>query len=225
MATKRPEQAPREEHLGDARAQVRFMLWILGPPFLLGLAGVLFGGPTLALLGGIFVVASFAGLAVYAVVLLTRVTMVDSAAGLAGKLLMPSGASTPPQKALSHIESMVARGDYARAADAYKHEIETDPTDLGSCERLGQLALRELKDPQLAVWAYREGEKRAETPARRFGLGLLVAGIYRDQLRDRGKTVVELRRLVERYPDAPQLERLRAEIEELKAGMFDAPPS
>lgn len=227
MATERPAKAPREEHLGDTWAQARFILWILGPALVFGLAAVLlgrlFGWPLLSVLGGLFLGSATLSLLIYGVVVLVRVSMVNAAAGVAGKLLMPSGSSTPPEKALSHIETMVARGDYARAADAYRHEILTDPADLGSCERLGQLALRELKDPQLAIWAYREGEKRAEKPTRKFGLGLIVAGIYRDQLKDHGKTVVELRRLVERYPDMRQVEQLRAEIDELKAGLFDAP--
>jgi hypothetical protein len=36
-------------------------------------------------------------------------------------------------------------------------------------------------------------------------------------------TVVELRRLVQQYPNAPRLDSLRAEIDELKAGLFDEP--
>lgn len=223
MASKRPKEAPREEHLGDARAQARFILWLLGPPFAVGLLLYLFAGPVLSLIGGIFLGASFAALFVYAVVFMMRVALVNSAGSAAGKLLMPSGSSTPPPKALSHIEAMVARGDYALAADAYKVEIDTDPADVTSCDRLGQLALRELKDPQRALWAFREGEKRAETAARKVGFGLQVAGIYRDHLRDRGKAVVELRRLIALYPDMPRVEAVRSEIDELKEGMFDEP--
>jgi tetratricopeptide (TPR) repeat protein len=215
MASKRPTEAPREEHLGDARAQARFMLWILGPPFVGGLLLWRFGGPVLSLLGGLFLGASFAALAVYAVVFLMRVTVVDSAGSAAGKLLMPDGSTTPPAKPLSHIEAMVARGDYARAADAYQAEIDTDPVDVTSCDRLGQLALRELKDAPRALRAFREGEKRAEAPARKFGFALQIAGIYRDHLRDRGKAVRELSRVLSLYPDMPRIEAVRAELDEL----------
>jgi hypothetical protein len=81
--------------------------------------------------------------------------------------------------------------------------------------------MRQLADYDLAVWAYREAERRAETPARRFGFALIVVGIFRDQLKDHGKTVVELRRLVQLYPDAPRIADLKAELDELKAGLFD----
>jgi cytochrome c-type biogenesis protein CcmH/NrfG len=136
-------------------------------------------------------------------------------------VLWPTGSSTPPAKALSHIEAMAIRGDHAKAVEAYKAEIATDPADVGSCERLGTLAMRRLGDYDLAIWAYREAERRAETPARKLGFALLVVGICRDQLRDRGKTVVELRRLVQLYPSAPRIDALKAELDELKAGLFD----
>ncbi|MEK7668241.1 MAG: hypothetical protein AAB409_06300 [Gemmatimonadota bacterium] len=213
-------KAPREEHLADPRAQFRAVAWVLGP--LTVLAVVLYAlvdGPVgvIPILGCLLSWGAYGGS-----VLLQR-SVVDPIGEAAGRLLMPSGSSTPPPKPLSHIEAMVARGDLGKAAEAYKAEILSDPADVTSCERLGTLALRELKDFPLAVWAYREAERRAETAGRKFGYGLIVAGIYRDQFRDLGKTVVELRRLVHTYPDAPRLDSLRAEIDELKAGMFDEP--
>ena len=223
MTDERPKKAPREEHLGDVRVQVRAVGWFLGPPFLLGLLAFLFVPGWLGTLGVAVVTGCGFAAVVYGVSLLLRAGVINPAGDAFGRILMPSGSSTPPPKPLSHIEAMAARGDHAKAAAAYKAEIESDPVDVTSCERLGMLALRELKDPPLALWAFREAEKRVESPARKFGFGLLVAGVYRDQLRDAGKTVVELRRLLERYPDAPGLDAVRAEIDELKAGMFGGP--
>jgi hypothetical protein len=50
---------------------------------------------------------------------------------------------------------------------------------------------------------------------------MLVAGIYRDNLKDYGKAMVELRRIVSTYPDAPNRQRLSAEVDELKALHFE----
>ena len=94
-----------------------------------------------------------------------------SAGKVAGHILMPSGASTPGAKPLSHIEAMEARGELAKAAAAYQAEIASDPGDVASCERLALLALRQLRDYELAAWAYREAERRADSPARKFGFG------------------------------------------------------
>jgi tetratricopeptide (TPR) repeat protein len=214
----RPKKPPRDEHLGDIRSQIRLLLWLLGPLTVLAILLNLVGAGRIAtvLLGGC--VFSWA---VFAVYLLFHFTLINPAGNAFGRIFLPSGKSTPPAKGLSHIEAMAVRGDLARAVEAYKAEIATDPADVTSCERLGTLAMRQLADYDLAVWAYREAERRAESPARKFGFALIVVGICRDQLKDRGKTVVELRRLVQLYPDAPRIEALKAELDELKAGLFD----
>jgi len=214
----REQKPPRDEHLGETRNIIRTMFWLLGPltalAFLLFLMGAGAIGSIL-LAACIFCWVTFGGY------LFFHFTLINPAGNAVGRILLPTGSSTPPPKALSHIEAMAVRGDLAKAVAAYKAEIATDPADVTSCERLGTLAMRELGDYDLAVWAYREAERRAETPARKFGYGLIAVGIYRDQLKDRGKTVVELRRLVQLYPTAPRIDALRAELDELKAGLFD----
>jgi len=139
-----------------------------------------------------------------------------------GAITLPSGSATPSVNQHSNIEALVARGRLAEAAEAYRAVIAADPHDLVSCERLAQLALRELRDPALALFAAREGERRAPEARRQAGFALLAASIYRDDLKDTGKALVELRRILARYPDVPNAARLRAEIEELKAMHFEA---
>ena len=222
MNSKRPDEAPREEHMAEAAWQNRALIKILSifTAWAVGLGGLAFavGVPVAGI--ACFCVAAI-GWLVFGGYQVLRIVVIDNAGRAAGHMLMPSGSSTPPAKGLSHIEAMVARGDLAKAAEAYRAEILADPADLGSCERLATLAQRDLGDYALAAWAYRQAEQRADSPGRKFGFGLLVAGIYRDNLKDHGRTVVELRRLVEQYPDAPRLDSLRAEIDELKAGLFD----
>ncbi|MGD0483039.1 MAG: hypothetical protein ABSB58_00135 [Gemmatimonadales bacterium] len=217
----RPKKAPSDEHLGGTRAQVRFILWLVGPLGVLGLLVWMFVPGVMGRVGMAFVISTGVSLGFYFVSLGVQEGIGGPVARGVGRLLWPSGSSTPPAKALSHIEAMAVRGEHARAVEAYKAEIATDPADVTSCERLGTLAMRELADYDLAVWAYREAERRAEAPARKFGFALIVVGICRDQLKDRGKTVVELRRLVQLYPNAPRIEALKAELDELKAGLFD----
>jgi tetratricopeptide (TPR) repeat protein len=213
----RPEQAPRDEHLGDTKNIVRAIAWLLLP--LTVVAIVLWGLGSVV--GAVLFSACLFAWAVFAVYLVLDRLLIRSAGKLAGQIFLPSGSSTPGPKPLSHIEAMEARGDLDKAAAAYKAEIATDPADVISCERLGVLAQRRLHDYPLAAWAYREAERRADTPARRYGYGLLALGVYRDLLKDRGRTLVELRRLVEQYPTAPQVGALRAEIEQLKAELFE----
>jgi tetratricopeptide (TPR) repeat protein len=183
-----------------SEAQLKKLLWLLVP--VTGLAFFLGSAPLLVLGGVVWIF----WLVYY--VLITR-------------LFQPTGDSTPAPKWHSNIEAMVAHGDYAKAAEAFKAEIAADPEDVGACEKLGQLAVRELKDYQLAIWAYREAERRVPEPNRKFAEGLILAGIYRDQLADLPRTVVELSRLLAQYPDAPNAAALRTELEELRSHLFE----
>jgi tetratricopeptide (TPR) repeat protein len=143
-------------------------------------------------------------------------------AGVVAKLTLPSGDSTPSVNQHSNIQALVARGACAEAAAAYREAIAADPADLVACEQLTQLALRELKDYELALFALREAEQRASDDRRRAGYALLAANVYRDYLKDYGRTMVELRRILARYPEVPNADALRSEIDELKAMHFEA---
>lgn len=143
-------------------------------------------------------------------------------AGAVASLTLPSGSSTPSVNQHSNIQALVAKGQYAQAAEAYRQVIGAQPEDLVACEQLTQLALRELKDYDLALFALRQAEQRSPEARRRAGYALLAASVYRDNLKDYGKTIVELRRILARYPDVPNAGALRAEIEELKVMHFEA---
>jgi tetratricopeptide (TPR) repeat protein len=165
--------------------------------------------------GGIHIAIVF--WVVFLLVALMRATVIEKAAAV----LIPKGTSTPSVAQHSNIQAMVAQGHYAQAAAAYRDAIAADPLDLVACEQLGQLALRELKDYPTALFAYREAEKRTTEPRRRVGYALIAAGIYRDNLQDVGKAIVELRRILATYPDTPNAAALRAEIDELRARHFE----
>jgi tetratricopeptide (TPR) repeat protein len=139
------------------------------------------------------------------------------------QVLDPSGNSTPYIDQHSDIAAMVARGAYAEATEAYRSAIAANSGDVVACEQLAQLALHELNDPDLALFAFREAELRAAEPPRRLGYALHIVGVCRDRLHDPGRTMVELRRVLERYPEAPNAASLRAELDQLKAQRFGEP--
>ncbi len=176
----------------------------------------------MALLGGGILPLGIA--AVFAPVFVVVGVLHGTALDRGARLMTAKGTSTPYIPQHSNIQALVAKGAYAEAARAYRDEIAAQPSDLVACEQLAQLALHELKDWELALFAVREAERRAPDARRRAGFALLGANICRDNLRDYGKTVVELRRVLARYPEVPNAAALRAEIEELKALHFEARP-
>ncbi|MFI5279982.1 MAG: tol-pal system YbgF family protein [Gemmatimonadales bacterium] len=173
------------------------------------------------LIGGLLLAACLAGWLTLGGYWLLNKAVIDPAGDAIGRIIVSSGSSTPSVAQHSNIETMEARGQYAEAAQAYRAVIAAAPGDLVACDKLGQLALRQLKDYETAVFAYREAEKRSIEPKRKLGYAMLIAGIYRDNFKDYGKAMVELRRIIAKYPDAPNRGRLSAEVDELKALHFE----
>ena len=176
---------------------------------------------SLILLSWAPLVAALAGWAFVAAYIVLSGTMFHRAGRGIGAITVPSGDSTPSVNQHSSIQALVARGEYAKAAESYRAAIAADPGDLVACEQLGRLAIGPLKDYDTALFAFREAERRCVEPRRRVGFALLVAGVYRDNLKDPGRAAVELGRILGRYPDAPNADALRREREELKARHFE----
>ncbi len=198
----------------DASSNAGFFVATVMAAALIVVAGVV-----MALLGGGIVPLGLA--AVFAPMFVLVGVLHGTALERGSQLFVAKGKSTPYVPQHSHIQAMVAKGAYGEAAQAYREVITAHPEDLVACEQLTQLALHELKDYELALFAGHEAEKRAPDDRRRAGFALLGANISRDNLKDYGKSAVELRRLLARYPDIPNADALRGEIEELKAMHFE----
>lgn len=191
------------------------------------LAMIMAGATLLALVEALLlrswapVVAAGLGWAFVVVYTLLQHTALEKGGGAIGSITVPSGSATPSVAQHSNIEAMEVRGEYEKAAKAYREVITSTPDDIVACEKLGQLAMRQLKDYETAVWAYRQAEQRMTEPRRKLGYALIIAGLFRDNLHDNGKAIVELRKVLERYPNAPNAARLKAELDELKAKHFE----
>jgi tetratricopeptide (TPR) repeat protein len=199
----------------DASSSAGFFVAVLMACGLIVAAGVV-----MALLGGGFVPLAIA--AVFVPALLFLALLHATALERGSRLVVARGKSTPYIPQHSNIQALVAKGQYAQAAEAYRQAIAAHPEDVVACEQLAQLALQELKDPEQALFALRAAEQRSPEPRRRAGFALLAANVYRDSLKDYGRTIVALRRVLSRYPDIPNAAALRAEIEELKVMHFQA---
>src|SRR3954468_8426334 len=121
--------------------QVRAMSIVLGIfTVLSAIAVVTMGSVGWLLLGG-----TVAGWGILGLYFLMNRTVIEPVGDAIGRILVPAGGSTPSVAQHSNIEAMEARGRFAEAAEAYRHVMASDPTDLVACEKLGQLALRQLK--------------------------------------------------------------------------------
>lgn len=123
----------------------------------------------------------------------------------------------------SHIDALEARGNYAGAVDAWEKVAIAEPRNPWPLVRAGELYLRTLKEPALAL--------------ERFTLARSVDGIkgevemyasqkiidlYLGPLDDPGRALVELRRFVERHAGTREAELARAALARLKVERREA---
>src|SRR5262249_28362479 len=128
------------------------------------LVGLTIGGVTWLLMLGC--VAGWLTLGGY---VLLHLSVINPVGDAIGRVIVPAGNSVPSVAQHSNIEAMEMRGQFAEAAVAYQSVIASTPTDLVACEKLGVLAMRQLKDYPLAIFAYHEAEKRVTEPRRKLG--------------------------------------------------------
>lgn len=136
-----------------------------------------------------------------------------------GRFLMNVGVSR--EEGYSGIESMVARGDHARAAEAYAEHAA-----LGSAEaalRRAELQADQLHDPGMAareLVGFRDARGGAIRPFDDIRIGLALVELYDHRLQDPGRAMVELRRLIDRYPAARRVRQMRLMLQAFRRRRF-----
>ena len=117
----------------------------------------------------------------------------------------------------SSIETLVARGHHQAAADAYADRARNHPDRVEATLRRAALLAGPLGHPESA--AVELDSLRAAPLSSRddFRVGLALVDLYEHQLKEPGRAMGELRRLIDRYPTARGARRLRAALGELKA--------
>jgi tetratricopeptide (TPR) repeat protein len=194
----------------------------IAPRYLGLMAGVVMAGGLLLTVfgfgyfGKLFVLAGVALLALAFVLLVVmRGVAMPAANALLSFLGFQSGSSTPLAKGYSHIEALTAQGRYQEAAAAYRREIASDPEDVEARVQLAQLLLKHLDDPAGAARCYGELRDLVPDDARTIGYSLRLVDLYRSRLRDPRRALVELRRLIDSFPESPQVVGARRELQEL----------
>lgn len=123
----------------------------------------------------------------------------------------------------SAIETLVARGHLQAAADAYAERARNKSQRVDATLRRAALLAGLLGQPETA--AIELDNLRASPtlkPRDDFRVGLALVELYEDDLKDPGRAMAELRRLIDRYPTAQGARRLRVALANLKSKRFEA---
>jgi hypothetical protein len=118
----------------------------------------------------------------------------------------------------SHIDTLEARGDYQGAVDAWEKLAIAEPMNPWPLIRSGELYLRILKEPQLAVERFRAArDLPSASSEQQIYASLKMIDLYLGPLNDRGRGLVELRRFSEIHAGSREADHARQAIARLKA--------
>jgi len=124
----------------------------------------------------------------------------------------------------SSIETLVARGHIAAAAEAYAERARNHAERAEATLRRAALLAGPLQEPETA--AVELDSLRTAPLSKRddFRVGLALVELYEHHLADPGRAMAELRRLIDRYPTAQDARRLRTALAERKAARYGSAP-
>jgi hypothetical protein len=136
---------------------------------------------------------------------------------------MPSGDTTRYVPTFSHIEALEVRGDLDGAARAWADACTEHAGNALVRVKAADFHLRLRKDPSAALALYREARDQpgASRELVRYAQSKIV-DLHLGPLADEGRALVELRRLIEAFPDTREADEARAALARIKAKRQDA---
>jgi len=124
----------------------------------------------------------------------------------------------------SAIETLVVRGDFASAAEAYRERAQQPLQRVEATVRRAGLLAGPLQQPETAVVELESLRKEKLSPGEDLRVGVALVDLYERRLADPGRAMAELRRLIDLYPGTASARRLRRALGELKRQHVPAPP-
>jgi hypothetical protein len=142
----------------------------------------------------------------------------SAAAAVATAVTFPNGSHTPYEEQYSFLESLVARGDMVAALEAYEKVIAEQPGRVAPRLHAAEHYARGARDARRAVELFREVRDLPDVPTRdAVYASSRLADLYDGPLGEPGRALVELRRIIERYPGTAVASHAREALPRLKA--------
>lgn len=119
----------------------------------------------------------------------------------------------------SNIDTLEIRGDFKGAAAAWEAVSVAEPGNPWPLVRAGELYARELGDPATAIERFRLARSLpdAKPELRRYASQKII-DLLLGPLGDRGRAMVELRMLIDQYPESREAAGARDALRSLKRG-------
>lgn len=142
----------------------------------------------------------------------------SESAGAAYKHFMVDGASTPYVEQYSYQQALVMRGQIDEALESFEAVIAEQPEAIDARIKAAELYAKERQNFSRAAELF-QGVQRI--PAANVGQSVYVTNrlvdLYTGPLNDPGKALVELRRLIDKYPGSAAAANAKDALATLKA--------
>ena len=117
---------------------------------------------------------------------------------------------------------MAEQGHVEAAAEAYRLRAQAPRDRVNALIRRAQLLAGPLKLPHAAVGELEDVQRDAArlSAGEDMRVGLALTELYEQRLDDPGRAMVEIRRLIDRYPHARQARELRGLLAVLRTQHF-----
>jgi hypothetical protein len=143
------------------------------------------------------------------------------AAGAVAKYVTAGGSGTPYDEVFSQEQALVMQRDYATALHLFEQRILAAPNEPRVRVAAADLYMTHGENPKRAADLYKEVQRIPEVGT---GHDIYVSNklvdLYLGPLNERGKALVELRRLIERYPGSTVADHARLGLTNLKEDML-----
>lgn len=128
----------------------------------------------------------------------------------------------PLEAGFSEEEAMAAQGHVEAAAEAYRLRAQVPRDRVNAMIRRAQLLAGPLKLAHAAAGELEDVQRGAAhlSAGEDMRLGLALTELYEQRLDDPGRAMVEIRRLIDRYPHSRQARELRGLLAVLRTQHF-----
>lgn len=143
--------------------------------------------------------------------------LVHAGGEVASFIVAPTGGTTPYTPTFSHIEALEIRGDLDGAEREWSSSCAQHPENAVVWVKAADFHLRLRKDPLAARTRYQHVRDlpHAHPDLVRYASQKLV-DLHLGPLADEGRALVELRRLIDRFPGTREAEEARVVLARLK---------
>lgn len=143
---------------------------------------------------------------------------ISGAVGWTWKRMMVDGASTPYVEQYSYQQALVMQGKLDEALESFEAVIAEKPEAVDPRVKAAELYDRDKKNHVRAAELFRQVQRIETVKTGQFVYATnRLVDLYIGPLNDPGKALVELRKLIDRYPGSAAAENARSTLATLKA--------